>query len=171
MADPAFHRLDVVLAGTIGFTTGNVALETSALTSLATQFSLYATDPQTVAFLQQYWQAVGGDPDAMYALGNLYFNGQGVTQDYGKAMSWYKKAANAGNDNAMYGVGFLYNNGQGVAQDYGRAMAWYKKAAALNNFNAMTAIAIRYDRGEGVPQDYAQAMTWYQKACTLTAKG
>jgi TPR repeat protein len=45
-----------------------------------------------------YEKASGvGDTDAMFNLGVLYQNGQGVPQDYSKAASWYEKAAAAGN--------------------------------------------------------------------------
>ena len=33
----------------------------------------------------------------MNSLGNLYFNGNGVTKDYAEARKWYEKAAAAGN--------------------------------------------------------------------------
>ena len=44
--------------------------------------------------------AEAGDTNAMFNLGLLYDNGQGVAQDYGKAREWYQKAAEAGNTDA-----------------------------------------------------------------------
>ena len=38
-----------------------------------------------------------GNVDAMWVLGILYENGQGVKQDYVQARAWYQKAADAGN--------------------------------------------------------------------------
>jgi hypothetical protein len=34
-----------------------------------------------------------GDSKAQYSLGEMYENGKGVPQDYGKAMQWYKASA------------------------------------------------------------------------------
>ena len=74
----------------------------------------------------------------------MFKNGQGVEQDFKKAMEWYLKAANQGSIIACYNigtcflfycveydylyVGFLYNSGRGVTQDYKKAMEWYLKA-------------------------------------------
>jgi hypothetical protein len=44
--------------------------------------------------------ADAGNPVAMFALGLLYENGQGVNKDYGKAREWYQKAADAGDTRA-----------------------------------------------------------------------
>jgi hypothetical protein len=44
--------------------------------------------------------AAGGNPSAMNNLGDLYYYGRGVAQDYGKAREWYQKAADAGNTDA-----------------------------------------------------------------------
>jgi TPR repeat protein len=49
------------------------------------------------------WYAMAadsGDADAMFYLGLLYANGQGVAQDYAKAREWYEKAAEKGNESA-----------------------------------------------------------------------
>ena len=70
-----------------------------------------------------------GNAEAMFNLGLLYANGQGVTQDYVRACEWYEKAAEKGFPSAMGNLGVLYHNGQGVAQDYGKAREWYEKAA------------------------------------------
>src|SRR5215471_4551507 len=70
-----------------------------------------------------------GDADAQYNLGLMYFNGQGVLQDYGQAMQWSRRAADQGVAPAQYNLGFMYANGQGVPQDYAEALRWYRRAA------------------------------------------
>jgi uncharacterized protein len=60
--------------------------------------------------------ADAGNAPAMYALGELYYSGQGVGQDYSKTHEWFQKAADAGDTIAMYGLGWLYQHGQGVAR-------------------------------------------------------
>jgi hypothetical protein len=85
--------------------------------------------------------ADGGNTSAMNKLGDLYYDGRGVAQDYGKAREWYQKAVDAGNTDAMYNLGVLYEYGRGVAQDYGKAREWYQKAADAGNTDAKQALA------------------------------
>jgi len=51
---------------------------------------------------RQWYQkaANAGNTDAMYNLGLLYRDGQGVAQDYDKACEWFQKAADAGDADA-----------------------------------------------------------------------
>jgi uncharacterized protein YdaT len=108
--------------------------------------------------------ADGGNPDAMFKLGVIYQNGQGVALDYAKAREWYEKAADRGNADAMANLGWLYANGRGVPQDYAKAREWYEKAADNGNAPAMVSLGLLYENGKGVPQDYAKAREWYEKA-------
>ena len=58
----------------------------------------------------------------------MYFNGNGIIQDYELALSWYKKAAEQGLLNAQYNLGVMYFNGHGyVTQDYELALSWFAK--------------------------------------------
>jgi TPR repeat protein len=52
---------------------------------------------------------------AMYNIGDLYYYGRGVPQDYAEAMRWYRQAADAGNSSAMNDIGWLYHERQGRA--------------------------------------------------------
>ena len=98
-----------------------------------------------------------GNAEAMFNLGLLYANGQGVTQDYVRAREWYEKAAEKGFPSAMGNLGVLYHNGQGVAQDYGKAREWYEKAAEKGFPRAMGNLGVLYHNDQGVAQDYAKA--------------
>ena len=108
--------------------------------------------------------AAQGDDDAQTSIGDLYYNGNGVKQDYEEAMKWYRKAAAQGNAIAQNNIGKLYHWGRGVKQDYEEAMKWYQKAAAQGNAFAQNSIGNLYYNGNGVKQDYEEAMRWYQKA-------
>ena len=72
--------------------------------------------------------AAQGNAIAQKNIGNLYYNGDGVAQDYEETMKWYRKAAAQGNAFAQYIIGALYEQGKGVEQDYEEAMKWYQKA-------------------------------------------
>ena len=42
------------------------------------------------------------DPKEQNDLGNRYYDGDGVPQDYAEAVKWYRKAAEKGNREAQY---------------------------------------------------------------------
>ena len=60
-------------------------------------------------------------------MGEIYEQGQGVTQDYQQAIVWYQKAAVQGYDVAQYALGNMYRDGKGVVKDYQQAKMWYQK--------------------------------------------
>lgn len=105
--------------------------------------------------------------DAMRNIGNLYYFGQGVEQDYAQAKEWWEKAAELGDAAAMSNVGVLYEYGEGVEYDYTQAVEWYEKGAELGNDTAMRGIGLMYATGKGVKQDYARAIEWWEEAAAL----
>ena len=63
----------------------------------------------------------------------MYYNGNGVPQDYGAAVRWYRKAADQGFAKAQTNLGLTYSRGQGVTQDYVQAHMWFNLSAAQGN--------------------------------------
>src|SRR5580658_5943804 len=61
--------------------------------------------------------AAKGDAEAEFALGKAYYGGNGVPQDYGKALDLYQKAANQGHAKAQNNLATMYRNGLGVKKD------------------------------------------------------
>jgi TPR repeat protein len=80
----------------------------------------------------QIWRprAVLGVALAQNNLGLMYYNGQGVPQDYGEAARWYLLAAEQGNATAQSNLGSMYYGGLGVPQDYVQAYMWVSLAAS-----------------------------------------
>jgi Sel1 repeat len=62
-------------------------------------------------------------------LGAMYFNGDGVAQNYAEAAKWYRVAADRGNAPAQDLLGSMYLNGHGVQQSYAEAAKLYRVAA------------------------------------------
>jgi TPR repeat protein len=60
----------------------------------------------------------------------MYYNGEGVPQDYEEAIKWYRKAADQGDASAQFNLGVSYEYGKGVPQDYVQAHKWANLAAA-----------------------------------------
>ena len=108
--------------------------------------------------------AAQGNPSAQNRLGQLYFSGQGVPQDYTMARGWYEKAAAQGNAWSKNQLGQLSADGLGVPQDYKKARQWWEQAAAQGIAQAQYNLGQLYANGRGVPQDYAMARGWYEKA-------
>ena len=70
-----------------------------------------------------------GDSKAQFELGNCYYYGQGIRQNYNKAFGWYSKSANNGYAEGQYYLGICYENGFGTSKDYNKAFEWYSKSA------------------------------------------
>ncbi len=105
-----------------------------------------------------------GDVHAQSNLGLRYFKGQGVAQDLGEAVKWFRKAAEQGDAAAQFNLGSSYDNGQGVTKDNAEAVKWYRKAAEQGNVNAQNNLGTCYVNGQGIDQDYAEAVKWFRKA-------
>ena len=65
-----------------------------------------------------------GDAESQSRLGYMYYQGQGVPQDYAEALKWYRLAAAQGYARAQYSLGYMYANGEGVPQDHVQAHKW-----------------------------------------------
>ncbi len=86
-----------------------------------------------------------------------------VPQNFGQAMSWYERAAEAGNAEAQFYLGVMYETGV-RGSDMAIAAKWYRKAAEQGHVEAQTRLGILYYQGRGVPADLAEAARWYAKA-------
>jgi TPR repeat protein len=72
--------------------------------------------------------AEAGDPKAQCELGNKYYEGTDVAQDYGQAFKWHLKAASQGHGEASWNVAASYAYGDGVAEDLDKAEEWLEKS-------------------------------------------
>jgi hypothetical protein len=111
----------------------------------------------------EQWQAVatGGRQDenpviyaeAHYAIAMLYWQGQGVLQDYQQAYDWLVKAAGMNHAGAQAKLGYLYTDGNVVPQDLNRAFEYYEKAARQGDVDGQYNLGIFYLYGWGTEQD------------------
>ena len=92
---------------------------------------LAAAQRGNYAIALQLWRPLAeqGNAEAQYELGVMYFEGQGVAEDFKEAAKWYQLAAEQGNAAAQFSIGFMYAKGQGVAQDFKEAVKWYLLSA------------------------------------------
>lgn len=71
-----------------------------------------------------------GDADAQFNLGLMYYNGQGVLQDYEEAVKWCILAAEQGYAKAQLSLGKMYYYGKSVTPNCSRAYMWLNVCAA-----------------------------------------
>jgi len=101
---------------------------------------------------------------AQALLGNSYFTGKGVPQDYGIAVELFHKALKQGYFIVYGALGYCYYYGKGAPKDYTIAVEYYQKAAKMGNIAAQTALGECYRDGIGVMQDMEAAAEWFRKA-------
>lgn len=73
------------------------------------------------------------EAEAQFMAGKMYSDGDGVEQDYAKAVYWYTKAAEQGHNEAQNNLAARYATGTGVEKNITTAKQWYAKAAAQGN--------------------------------------
>jgi TPR repeat protein len=92
--------------------------------------------------LENYLHAVAlGSPDAMYALGVLYLNGDFGDENTETAIPLMQQAASLDHTDAMLYLGHLYYEGEAVGKDPDKASEYYLDAAARDNGQAQLAYA------------------------------
>lgn len=69
------------------------------------------------------------DPKRLTEQAVVFENGEGVPQDFVRAVELYCRAAYLGYAEAQYGLGWMYANGRGVARDDATAAALFALAA------------------------------------------
>ena len=62
-------------------------------------------------------KAEQGDAKAQFNLGEMYYFGKGVPQDYGEAAKWFRKVAEQGITVAQFNLGLMYHQGEGVPKN------------------------------------------------------
>ncbi|MCO5146618.1 MAG: peptidoglycan-binding protein [Aquamicrobium sp.] len=111
--------------------------------------------------------AAGGDPKALYEIGNRYAEGRGVAADPAKAAEWYGKAAEDGLAPAQYRLGSFYEKGIGVGRDIAAAKKWYAQAAEAGNASAMHNLAVLHAMDAQTAAENETAARWFMRAAEL----
>ena len=109
-------------------------------------------------------KASSGDTDAQYELGEAFFSGKGVSQDFVESARWYERSATTGNVNAALNLGSMYANGIGVRRDFEKAYSFFRQAAKAELPEAYVNLGSLYFHGQFVKQDYQKAFDLFAKA-------
>ena len=101
--------------------------------------------------------ANNGDVGAMYEVGRIFFVGNGVPVNYGKAKYYLEAASERGSQKANYYLGKMYYNGLGVGTDHGKAKYYFEKSSESENVFSTYYLGKIYFWGDGVEKNYEKA--------------
>ena len=104
------------------------------------------------------------DLAAQVSLGDIYDTGEGIAQDAGEAVRWYRRAAEQGDVAVQVKLGGMYFAGRGVPQDAVEAVRWYRLAAKQGDAEAQQVLGVMYTAGQVVAQDAVEAVRWVRRA-------
>lgn len=104
--------------------------------------------------------------EAQYQLGNCYYEGIGVKQDYAQAFDWFQKATER-NEQAKLMLAECYFKGNGVKKDCVHGFKWLEEVA--KSPQAQLKLAIRYYFCKEIEQNHIRAIEWFKKAANPQA--
>lgn len=84
---------------------------------------------RAVEFFENGLQVMPSNADLHFWLGTMYYDGEGVAQDYMQAFEHFNFAAQLGHVDAQRSLGEMYEEGHGVDANLGGAIGWYTRAA------------------------------------------
>ena len=82
----------------------------------------------------------------------MYDNGEGVPEDDGEAVRWYRLSAQHGFAAAQHNLGVMYDDGNGVPEDDGEAVRWYRMAAEQGYVIAQFTLGVMYSGVKASPR-------------------
>lgn len=104
-----------------------------------------------------------GNSDAMYFLGEIYFQGIGVETDIEKAGMYLRQACDSGNSKAMSIYGKMLFMGDGTVQDYDESASCFYTLAD-DDAEASYILGVMWNLGMGVPRSAGQAKRYVDQA-------
>ncbi|KAL9180581.1 hypothetical protein ACHAXT_011034 [Thalassiosira profunda] len=116
----------------------------------------YHATPTKERVEREVSRAESGSIEAMHRLGLYHHHGeQGIAVNMSKALSWYKKASDAGHPKACHLLGKFYQEGLKGLVDVNleEAMIHYQRAAELGHYPAFKNLAdAQVDAGAGLEE-------------------
>lgn len=97
-------------------------------------------------------------------IGECYYYGYGVEQNYSKAVKMYLRGTEIGDMECMDNLAYCYSKGIGVNRDAKRAAELYETAAKLGFPKAQYSLGLCYLHGDGVPADVRLAVDWISQS-------
>ncbi|ETO93836.1 tetratricopeptide repeat protein [Legionella oakridgensis] len=128
-------------------------------------------DSNKSLFERLYGEAILGNPDAQFILGQMYENGVEVKQDVQEAIKYYRLATDQKDLRAEYNLGLLYLEGKKTTADYQQGLSLMRDAAFKGNAPAQYVLARLNEQGfkdsngnEVIKPDWDEATAMYYLA-------
>jgi len=154
--------LFTILVGVLGIPV--IAGSSEDLKSYNKGIEAYESGDYTTAFKHLRPLADRGHAVSQFTIGDMYFEGKGVEQNYKAAIDWYTVAAENGSSLAQFNLASMYYEGLGVTQDFNAAFSWHKLAAEQGVSFSQFSLGQMYLSGNGAPQDIIRAHMWWNLA-------
>lgn len=134
-------------------------------TSQKSDDSSETTVGSTVSLIEDLFRrAQNGDNDASFNLGERFFYGRGVKQDYTKAVKWYALSSDRGDCSSQKKLADCYYLGQGTEQNITMAAMRYEQAAEQGDYDSQKALIRCYTTGgTGLPANRTKAEYYSQR--------
>lgn len=121
-------------------------------------------------FVEKLAAAQAGSAEDMYATGQMYDLGMGVSKDRNQALHWYRAASKAQHPEAAYQLGYAFYWGRGVKKNLNEAFSWFSLAAEYGSRAAIPYLAKMNALGQGTKQNKQAAKRWGRYLETLEAE-
>ena len=99
-----------------------------------------STGDRTSLIEDLFRRAQNGDNDASFNLGERFFYGRGIKQDYAKAVKWYTLSADRGDCSSQKKLADCYYLGQGAERNVALAAKRYEQAAEQGDYDSQKAL-------------------------------
>ena len=105
------------------------------------------------------------DANVQYKLGVMYDTGQGVEQDFTKAIEHFEQSIKyKEKPYSLWRLGKIYLLGKGVTKDYDKAKEYFERAEAVGDANSQFELGHIHEYGKGIPISLPRAIHYYEKS-------
>ena len=108
-----------------------------------------------------------GWEDAQLLIAYRYADPKSESQDYSKALYWFRQAADAGHPRAYYALGVANYEGLGTPVDFAAAYDWFSEAAKIGHLRAKHMLGQLHFEGQGTEVDRRLAKTLWLESSDL----
>lgn len=116
------------------------------------------------AFVWYEASAKAGNIDAIYWVGNFYYDGTVVEENWEETFNCYKEAALKGHADAMNNYADMYFRGEYVEKNDKKAFELFSIAAERGVAESMYTLGYMYENGVGVEKDLAKSNYWFTQS-------